>query len=125
MDSTEYDVLWRMINIDLQMPQLWLIWRDDEDDEHYENDDLQWQWGEMSMMVYDNDKTTSGMEDWQRNINEPMATENQNDDRTKPNGMPPCHHIIDFIASQCLQQLKQYQQDYSCTPGFILHLCKN
>jgi len=48
-----------------------------------------------------------------------------NDDRAKPNGMPPCHHIIDFIASQCLQQLKQYQQDYSCIPGFILHLCKN
>jgi len=46
----------------------------------------------------------------------------KNDDRAKPNGMPPCHHIIDFIASQCLQH---YQQDYSCIPGFILHLCKN
>ena len=47
-----------------------------EDNEHYENNDLRWQLGEMSMMVYDYDKTTSSMEDWQRNINEPMATAN-------------------------------------------------
>ncbi len=48
---------------DLQMPRLRFIWRDDKDNKHYENDDLQWQWGETSMTVYDYDKTTSSMED--------------------------------------------------------------
>jgi len=48
---------------DLQMPWLQFIWRDDKDDKHYENDDLQQQGGEMSTMVYDYDKTTSSMED--------------------------------------------------------------
>ena len=34
-----------------------------EDDKHYENNDLQWLLGEMSMTVCDYDKTMSSMED--------------------------------------------------------------
>jgi len=90
-----------------------------------------WKWWPTMAVRWDG---YGGLWQWQDHVKHARLTKKhqwangyrkQNDDRTKPNGMPPCHHIIDLIAIQCLQQLKQYQQDYSCIPGYVLHLCKN
>jgi len=74
----------------------------------------------MDMAVYDNDKTTSSMQDWRRNINEPMATENKM--MTEPNPMG-CHLATILLTSLQANAFNNWNNISKITHVFLDTFC--